>query len=451
MIIVRSPLLAPDRAYIIDEYLNSTFKFMDPYGRSTGGLDERLLTGGISLTQAEASVIIPFDSEDDVEHLGHTLSQLNKDAAHQLTEVWVPYNVKDVGIDHPEIGTLNEVTASGYKMFCQRLVHRRREDFPSLLLRLRKTHIPARHNMNVVWRECLDMALNESIELQRPGNYPIMRFDADTNELQEGTLPALTQAIRERQAHLVKIATRFGWARPLRECLGLTPVQQAVHIYGRAKELIESALGEHEERIYHEESGSGATMDNWMRVMTVERCEVPSPSSRDCENRTFLRRAKELLDPETPPFIYLPKEAAWHSTSDRRMVRLMEDEKYRAWQLPALNEETPYRTYMELSHENARETKSDNDAVVHLDEVATMIGILWVRQEAACGRSIQLSPSAQEGLCQDLAHGNFQDSINATYSDALKNHRLGPEDWIMLAKPLGVYALRNMHAMQARN
>jgi hypothetical protein len=216
-----------------------------------------------------------------------------------------------------------------------------------------------------------------------------MRFDSDGTFLLPGSLPNMAAAISQGSAHLIKAPIIFGYSNYAKRRVTDSPVEEKIaRLYGIVKNTIEGGLGPYEERTYHEESGSGAQLQAWARFLIDIQTTNPNymSDSKIGENKHFLGFAKSVLDPNIPPFMYLPPTEALHATSYRRMARLARTQP--AWQIPLLEDGAEYETFIEMKRSDGqaerrvRPTKQD---------LATMVGVMLLRQEAVNGMPVELT------------------------------------------------------------
>ncbi len=288
-------------------------------------------------------------------------------------------------------------------------------------------------NMNTVWNRLVQVIVRNSILGRRDAAHPTIRLDPDSTGLSADAIPDMMNAIRSNQAHLIKLPTSFQVPRPSlpfgrRPALEyLSPMERlgytVTNIYAMTKDLIDAQLEPTEHRTYHEESGSGAQLINWMRVLTCQRREDPAQISDEGENKAFLRIAKLALGKDIAPVLYLDRETAMHHTSHRRIF--LQALRIPAWEIPLHEDRPDYETYVQM-----RSSKNEFSGVrtQTLEHIMAMVGLLFLRQEKVSGRVIHLPQEQQDQLAELVGNQLFQHDGRSL--DSYSN-------WIGEAKRLG--------------
>lgn len=374
-------------------------------------------------------------SNDDPLMVSETLRQLNAAARLEMFETVICVNGEYPREDDP-----SEIARqySQYEALVDYLQGVKKNLFPQVMLRTFLTQIRDR-NMNRVWSATLTPIINESIVMGRDPRYPVIRFDLDSTGIRKNAVPALAEAIRNGEAHLVKVPTSFGLRNGLKKnaiTYGLDLMDPAERrtefisfIYALAKDMIESQLEDTEERAYNEESGSGAQIINWMRVLTIARHNDPEQLSDDGENRIFLEIAKVALDKEVAPLRYIDPQKAVHHTSYRRMKKLAAT--LPPWQIPLSEEGPEYQSYVQMI--DGEEKITPHQQIRTLQDVMAMVGVMLMRQEVASEREITLPQLMRARLAHAIDRGKFWHGGQPISSYP---------DWISEARRLGALRLQ---------
>lgn len=395
-------------------------------------VNTRWFNGQRRLLRPEATVGVPFDLEDDPFMASETLRQLNNTLKAKNYEVVLGVNTE---VSFPLDGEIIAEHYRRYESLTKHLWHNRNL-FSRLSVRSFFTLINNR-NMNKVWGKIVQIPICDAVALNRMCNYPIIRFDADSAGIKYRALPEMAAAIRNNEAHLVKVPVSFRYTRDyaqgsLNYALSyMSYAERQAHtvtnIYALAKDLIENQLHDTEERTYDEESGSGAQLINWMRVLTIARLNDPEQNSDDGENKTFLRIAKLALNSDIAPIKYIDRKVAVHHTLHRRIQKLAA--VLRPWQIPLYEDGPEYQTHVQMSR-NLSETPPQLRTV---EDVMAMIGIMLLRQERVSGRTITLPPGSRYKLLKTIARGTFRQN-----RWQLESYN----DWVAEARRLGAYYLK---------
>lgn len=347
-------------------------------------------------TPLDVSIGMPFNADDDPSTVIGALHQINQAVNDRTVEVVVGVSSEWTGTDGQEVLRQNDK----YEALIELAALRKRRYFPDIQPRFFMTYIQNRTPQNA-WRRVITSILADSLLQQRPLDYPILRFDAGTRAIASGTIENMATAIENNEAHLIKAPSSFKWVRSSR----LLPRQldelprrerQAAHvagIYALAKSIVEGQLGSTEERPYHEESGSGAQLGTWLRIMTAIQNDDPQNKSNKNENSVFLHWAKKLPGSHAAPFRYLDYNAGSHATISDQSRHLAE--RLRPWHIP-----------LALDGLSLSELATESAPVQRRDVIA-MVGITLLRQEQACGHKIDVSLGDAQKLTRAIHNGDF--------------------------------------------
>lgn len=381
----------------------------------------------------QVGIGVAHDLNDDSYMLIDTLRQIHaSDIEKGKIEVHIGFNTAIRGQPNDDITEGVE----RYENLTDILATNQLALFPGVGIHTFLTHITDR-TMNKVWNRLVEAIADTVIweHRHRDATYPLIRLDSDSRSVTPEALPRMIDAIRGNYAHLIKLPTSFqdigqpvptGRYAPSDFLTQKERMAHAVtHLYAVTKDLIDVQLGATEHRTYDEESGSGARLIDWMRVLTCQRQEDPEGISTEGETRAFLRIAKAVLSKEVAPIYYLDRQAALHHTSHRRIF--IQALRNPAWRVPLYEDGSDYLPYVNLpcSKDDFSEIQSQTR-----EYAMAMVGILLLRQEKISGREISLPRDQQNQLAELVSDPLFQHG----------GQSLGM-DWIAEAKRLGTVYL----------
>jgi len=252
--------------------------------------------------------------------------------------------------------------------------------------------------MNRVLRTAMGVVAVNSYNFHHSLDRPVIRIDADAVDLQRNTVTNTAAAIQLGYGHLVKIPTAFGNYSGELE-LPDTMASRVAHINSITRYLLKKTLGPHDERSYHEESGSGAQLKDWLLLLNAWEQHDPNYLSNDGENRIFLELGKQVLDPDIPMFYYLPVENGLHVTSHRRIRKLAQHLK--PWQIPLSDDGEDYQLFTDLAQQKERSVRPS------VNDVKAMVGIMVLRHEALTKKPAALTSTDLAMLRSEVARANF--------------------------------------------
>ncbi len=367
-----------------------------------------------------ATIIVPFDLSGDLLALSETLHQLNTAAAFEEFEVILGAG-RSFSLDGSEAGR----DCRKYDDLTKYLYDRQKKLFPSV--RLRTALIGTDNStLDKTWDAALRAVIGESIDFKRSPHYPIIRYDPGSKSMCRLAIRTVAEDVRNKEAHLVKMPAsftyRFGHIENTIEAgLGSTdPTERQAatitFIYALTKDIIESQLQDTEERVTYQETGSGAQLINWIRVLAIARQGKAEHFSEASKNNLFIHIARTALDTTITPLRYAKPKHARIYLSHQHIKELAEIAP--PWQLPFLIKAFEDGTYKQMNITPQPQRWAAQD-------VMAMTGIMILRQEALGGHEITIPPQMQTVLAQAIEDGGFwhneqQPTFNHSWLDKAK-------------------------------